>query len=424
MFSLGFLRANAKLIGFGFALCFLSSVGQTYFISLFGGEIRQEFGLSNGAFGTVYMAGTLASAATLMLLGRLVDVWPVGRVALLTLGALAAVAVGMGFATGPVLLAVAIFGLRLMGQGMSVHIGVTAMARYFVAQRGRALSVASLGQAVGSALSPPYVVALLSLMSWREAWWVTAALVLAALPLTLCLLRGEDLPARAQALARDHGASAAAGYRVGEMLRDPGLWLRLPVLLAPAFISTGFVFHQVHVAAQKGWPIELVAGSFTAYAAASVAGLMSGGALVDRFTARRLVPFYLAPLALCCAALAVGESAWWPPVYLGLMGMGAGMSSVILGALWAELYGLRHVGAIRAFGTSAMVFSTGLAPMVMGLAFDAGTSVETVAALSGTYCIAASLVASRAGSPRPGPGRAALLSWGRHSPTHRKVRQR
>ena len=79
MVSLRFLRANARLIGFGFALCFLSSVGQTYFIALFGGEIRAAFGLSHGGFGTVYMAGTLASAATLMLLGRLVDVWPPWR---------------------------------------------------------------------------------------------------------------------------------------------------------------------------------------------------------------------------------------------------------------------------------------------------------------------------------------------------------
>ena len=49
-----FLRSNARLAAFGFAFCLLSSAGQTYFISLFGGELRAEFGLSHGGFGTVY----------------------------------------------------------------------------------------------------------------------------------------------------------------------------------------------------------------------------------------------------------------------------------------------------------------------------------------------------------------------------------
>jgi MFS family permease len=401
MFSLSFLRANANLIGFGFALCFISSVGQTYFISLFGGEIRAEFGLSHGGFGTVYMAGTLASAATIIWLGRIVDHWSVARTAWSTLLSLAAVAGFMGLAWGPFACAVAIYGLRLMGQGMSMHIGITAMARYFVAERGRALGIAQLGQALGAALSPPYVVALLAFLSWREAWWVTAGLVLVLLPMALRLLRGEDLTARAEALAQSRGGQPAEGYRVGQMLRDPSLWLRMPVLLAPAFVSTGFVFHQVHVAAEKAWSIELMAGAFSAYAAASVAGLLVGGPLVDRYSARRMVPFYLGPLSLCCVALAVGESAWWPPIYLGLMGFGTGVSSVVMGALWPELYGLRHVGAIRAFATSTMVFSSGLAPMVMGLAFDAGVGVEAVAMASVAYCVLASVFASLAKPPPP-----------------------
>jgi len=399
MLSLNFLRANARLVTFGFALCFLSSVGQTYFISLYGGAIRAEFGLSHGGFGTVYMAGTLASAATLIWLGRVVDHWSVARTTAFTLLGLAGVAAVMGLAWGPIACAVAIYGLRLMGQGMSTHIGITAMARYFVAERGRAVGIAQLGQAVGAALSPPYVVMLLAFLTWREAWWVTAGLVMALLPLTLWLLRGEDLSARAAALAKSYGGKVTEGYRVSEMLRDRGLWLRMPVLLAPAFISTGFVFHQVHVAAEKGWPMELMAGSFTVYAIALVGGLVVGGPLVDRFSARRLVPFYLTPLALSCVSLAVGFEEWWPPIFLGCMGFGAGLSNVVMGAIWAELYGLAHVGAIRSFGTAFMVFSTGLAPMAMGLAFDENTSVETVAWLAAIYCVAASALSTAARKP-------------------------
>ena len=393
-----FLRSNARLAAFGFAFCLLSSAGQTYFISLFGGELRAEFGLSHGGFGTVYMAGTLASAATLIMLGRVVDVWPAWRTALMTLSALSAVAVFMGFVWGPVAMAVAIYGLRLMGQGMSVHIGVTTMARSFVAERGRAVSVASLGQAAGSALSPPYVVALLAVMSWREAWWVTAALVLAALPLTLWLVRGQPAPNTAG--PSGDAKKDADGYRLKDMLADPGFWLRLPVLVAPAFISTGFVFHQVHIAAEKSWPIELMAASYTAYAGALVFGLLSAGSLIDRFSARRVVPFCLTPLALSSLTLAIADAHWMVPAYLMLLGLATGLSGVMQGALWAELYGTQHIGAIRSFAASLTVFSSGLAPAVMGLGFDAGADVATIAVAGAAYCVAASAVAATAKRPR------------------------
>ncbi len=401
MFSLAFLRSNAKLIGFGFVLYFLASAGQTYFISIFGGEIRAEFGLSHGDFGTVYAIGTLGSAATLVWLGRIVDTMSVAKTVILTLLVLAAVSAFMGFTWDAAALAFAIYGLRLMGQGMAMHIGVTAMARFFTAERGRALSIASLGGAVSAAASPPYIVALLTFVTWREAWWITALFVLCALPLCLLLIRGEDLAERAKEIASNQKAEGGDQYKVGDVIRDPGMWLRMQVLLAPSFISTGFVFHQVHIAQAKGWSIDLMAGSFTAYAVASVAGLMISGPLVDCFSARQLMPVYLVPLAMCCLALSYGEASWWVPVYMGLMGAGTGLSAVVRGALWAELYGVAHMGAICSFSTALMVFSSGMAPAVMGIALDSGFLIEGIALTSAIYCVFATMVGRLAKPPRP-----------------------
>lgn len=401
MFSLAFLRANANLVGFGFALCFLASAGQTYFISTFGGEIRGEFGLSHGDFGAVYAVGTLGSAATLMWLGRIVDTMSVAKTVILTLLVLAAISAFMGFTWGAASLAFAVYGLRLMGQGMAMHIGVTAMARFFVAERGRALSIASLGGAAGAAISPPFIVALLGFVSWREAWWITAALVVISLPLALLLIRGEDLGARAKEIQKSQKAEGGDQYKVRDVLRDPGMWLRMPVLLAPSFISTGFVFHQIHVAQAKGWSIDLMAGSFTSYAILSVVGLMISGPLVDRFSARQLMPVYLVPLALCSLSLFYGVSPEWAPVYMGLMGVGTGLSAVVRGALWAELYGIAHVGAIRSFSTALMVFSSGMAPAVMGIALDGGYSIEQIALTCAIYCLFATMIGRLAKPPRP-----------------------
>ena len=401
MFSLAFLQSNAKLVGFGFALCFLASAGQTYFISTFGGEIRAEFDLSHGDFGTVYAIGTLGSAATLMWLGRIVDTMSVAKTVILTLLVLAAVSAFMGFTWGAASLAFSVYGLRLMGQGMAMHIGVTAMARFFVAERGRALSIASLGGAVGAAVSPVYIVALLTMVNWREAWWITALLVAISLPLCLLLIRGENLGARAEKIASNQKAEGGDQFRVSDVLRDPGMWLRMPVLLAPSFVSTGFIFHQVHVAQAKGWSIDLMAGSFTSYAIVSVISLMISGPLVDRFSARQLMPIYLVPLALCCLALSYGEASWWMPVYMGLMGAGTGLSAVVRGALWAELYGIAHVGAIRSFSTALMVFSSGMAPAVMGIALDAGFLIEGIAMTCAIFCVFATMIGRLAKPPRP-----------------------
>ncbi len=401
MLPLAFLRANGRLIAFGVFMCFCSSFGQTFFISLFGGEIRGAFGLSHGAFGSIYAAGTLTSAAVLVWLGGLIDRTPLAVFAAAVLAGLAATCLLMGAVWSAGALTLAIFGLRLFGQGLASHTAITAMGRYFDAERGRAVSVASLGHPLGEALFPILVVAAFAVMSWRSVWTGAGLALVALLPLIFPLLKGHG--ARDHALKARRAAAGGGGLRdlaLGEALRDPGLWLRLPALLAPSFIFTGLIFHQVHLAEAKGWPLSLIAGSFTAYAVGSVATMIAAGPLIDRLTARRLVPVFLAPLAAACLALYASDAALVAPLFLALLGVSAGMTQVLKGALWAELYGTTHLGAIRAFGQAAMVFSSGVAPAVMGLAFDLGVTVAAIAATAALYCLAASAFSTLAQPPR------------------------
>jgi MFS family permease len=382
MLPLSFLRAHGRLLGFGVLMTFCSSVGQTFFISLFSGEIRAAFALSDGDFGSLYAIGTLTSAAVLLWAGRLVDRLPLpvfAAAVLLLLGATC-------------LLMVALFGLRLFGQGLASHSAVVAMGRYFEAQRGRAVSVATLGHTLGEASLPAVAVAALALADWRQLWSGTAVILFALVPLVFLLLKGQrarDAAFHAERQSRGAGSDRA----LGAALRDPGLWLRLPALLASPFIGTGLIFHQVHLAATKGWPLSLMAGSFTVFAACSLATLLLTGPLVDRFGARRLVPVILVPLTLGCGILAAGDAPIVATLFMGLLGVTTGSGAVLLGALWAELYGVTHLGAIRAFATSAMVFSTGLAPAFMGLLIDHGLTMESIALGCAAYCLLASVVA-------------------------------
>ncbi len=401
MLPLSFLRANGRLIGFGVFMYFCSSAGQTFYVSLFGGELRIAFDLSHGAFGTIYAVATLASAATLVWAGRLIDRFPLAVFSAAVMVGLAAVSLLMAVSWSVAALAVALFGLRLFGQGLAGHTAGTAMGRYFEAERGRAISIAVMGLPAAKFVLPTLVVAGLSLAGWRSVWVVTAIALLAATPLALMLLK--DQGARDAALRARRGSTAGRNHgdsALGAVLRDPGLWLRLPALVATPAIFTGLIFHQVHLAEAKGWPLSLMAGSFTVFAAASIAATLSAGPLVDRVSAARLVPLFLVPLLLSCLALAIGNGPAAAPLFLGLMGLGTGASFVLGGALWPELYGTAHLGAIRAFTQAVMVFATGFAPAVAGLAIDSGLSVDSIAAVCAAYCVVASALAATARAPR------------------------
>jgi len=399
MLPLSFFRAHGPLIAFGAFMCFASSFGQTFFISLFGGAIRETFALSHGEFGTLYAIATMLSAATLVWAGRLIDSMPLARFAAGVLLGLAAMSLLMGVAWSILTLGAAIYGLRLFGQGLASNTGVIAMARYFEAERGRAVGIASLGHPAGEFLLPFLVVAAFAVIGWRTLWTGAGLALLAATPLIFLLLRGHA--ARDHALRGQRRAGGEGGKALGQVLRDPGFWLRMPALVAPSFIFTGLIFHQVHLANSKGWPLELMAGSFTLYAAASVATMIATGPLIDRYSANRLTPLFLAPLALACLALFVTDSPLGAPIFMTFLGLNTGVTFVLKGVLWAELYGTAHLGAIRSFDHAVMVASTGLAPAVMGLLIDGGVSMEAIALASALWCAGASALAAMAAAPAP-----------------------
>ncbi len=397
------IRTHGRLIAFGMLMVFCSGPGQTYFISLFGDEIRQAFGLSHGDFGSLFSVGTIAGAAVLLWAGRLIDRVPLFVMAGLVVAIMAALCALMGLLWSAAALGFAFFGLRLVGQGLTVHTAMTTMARSFAAARGKAISLASLGHTIGNAALPALVVAALAVMTWREVWFVAAAVLLATVPVVLWLLRGHAARTavrEAQVAAAPPVNTAAYDARLGEALRDPGLWMRLPALMAPAFVFTGLIFHQDHIAAVRGWPDTLMAAGFTTFAIVSAVSLLAAGPMVDRFSARRLVPVFLLPLTLASLCLAFGEAQLFVPVFFGLLGAGTGLAVVLNAAIWAELYGTRHLGAIRAFGQSGMGFASGLAPSLFGVLMDAGVSVTAIAVGSAVYCVAASLLAAFAQAPR------------------------
>jgi MFS family permease len=386
-----FLRTNLRWLGAGLLLTFFSAFGQTYFISLSAGELRETFDLSHGAFGGLYMGATLCSAISLTYVGKFVDTHPLALVAGAVVFGLALFSSAMASVSSVTMLFFVLFGLRLFGQGMMTHVAMTAMGRWYEAQRGRAVSIAALGMQCSEAILPLTYVALAAGLGWRGTWWAGAGvLLLVALPVLLLLLRVERVPRGAAPGAdADEARPVRRQWTRGEVLRDPAFWVISLGTLAPPFIATTIFFHQVYLVELRGWTQALFASSFLAMSAMTVTCALTAGWLVDKVTAVRLLPAFLLPLSVACVVLALVEAPFAAFVFMALLGMSNGVSSTLFGALWPEVYGTRHLGAVRSVTVSLMVLASAAGPGLTGWLIDIGVPYQNQILAMAVYCLLA-----------------------------------
>lgn len=369
-----FLRANTPWLLAGFFLTFASGFGQTFFIAVFAGEIRAEFDLTHGSWGSLYAFATMASAAVMIFAGGLPDRFRVRHIGAGVLAGLAGAALAMAMAQALWALILALFALRLFGQGLMGHMSMVAMARWFVATRGRAVSIAGLGVAAAEALLPITFVALLGIFDWRLLWIAAAMVLLALTPVLYTLLRSERTP---QSFAAETGSTGMSGrmWTRNAALRHWLFWAMVPVILGPAAWNTAFFFHQVHVADAKGWTHLELAALFPLFTAASIGFMLLAGWFVDRFGTTRLAMFYLLPLALGYGLLSFATVPTFGAIAMVLMGASAGMNTTMMATFWADFYGTRHLGAIRATIAAVMVLGTALGPAITGRLIDLGLTL-------------------------------------------------
>ena len=388
-----FLRENAPFLAVGTLLTFSSSFGQTFFISIFAGDIRAAYGLGHGAWGSLYAIATTASALTMIWAGALTDRYRVRVLGAVVLAGLAASCLVMAAAPNALVLALAIFGLRLFGQGMASHTALVAMARWFVATRGRAISVASSGVALGEAILPLAFVALLTVLDWRLLWVLAAILAIAAMPVVVRLLALERTPQQIAAQTQAAGMDGRHWTR-GEVVRHRLFWLTIPAQLSVPCFGTAFFFQQVHIAAVKGWTHVHLVALFPLYTVVSIATVLGVGMVIDRVGTARLVPVYLLPMGAGFVVLGLAGTIAGAAVALTLMAVTHGAANALLAAFWAEFFGTRHMGAIRAVAAATMVFGTAIGPALTGALIDAGLSFPEQTPLIAAYFVAASGLAA------------------------------
>ncbi len=391
---LQFGAKNLRLLSFGFVMLLGSSFGQTFVIGIFGPAIRGELGLTHTSWSAIYMAGTLMSALVLPWTGQQIDRISLPRYAALVIIGLAGAAAFTALVPSALFLILAIFLLRQAGQGLMPHTGQTAMARYFPKDRGKAVAVASIGLSTGEAALPVLMVLAIAALGWRSAYGI-AALVTAVvvLPIALWLLRGHH--ARHQAYEDQLEQQRQAGTEVRsssrrEVLGDFRFYLLLPAASATSFIATALFFHHLSLAELKGWDATWFTGSYWLYGLGSISAVLASGPIIDRLSAVRVLPAYLGPMAAGLVIVATLDNAWWAWVYLYLIGLTAGIWHTGVTALWAEVYGVQFLGAIRSLFASVSVFASALGPLAMGFMMDQGFSIGNICIVFAAYCLVVS----------------------------------
>ena len=381
-----FNSLSLKVIIFGFIFTFFSSFGQSFFLGLFNSSIRDTLSITQGQFGSIYASATLLSSFLLIWVGKKIDDINIFKFAFFVTLLLSFSCFFFSKISSIVFLFIAIFLMRFSGQGMMSHTATTTISRYFTKSRGKALSTCWFGLSAAEFILPVFIVYLLTITTWQNIWLSISILVLFFLPIaSFYLTKNLDFESREQTEDKDYEEKDIKQWKRIEVLKDYRFYIVCLNMLAMPWIATGVFVYQSFIAESKEWGTFVIAQSFMVYAILSVITLLGSGFLIDRFTSRKLLIFMNIPLLLSALVLIFFNIQISAYVFLGLIGISNGLANVLGSSTWAEIYGVKYIGSIKALTTALMVFSTAFGTALFGLLIDKGYSIEQIALISFFY---------------------------------------
>ncbi len=383
-----FKNLSLKVIVFGFIFTFFSSFGQSFFLGIFNTSIRETLSITHGQFGSIYASATLCSSLLLIWVGKKIDDINIFRFAIYVTLLLSFSCFFFSKISSIVFLFIAIFLMRFSGQGMMSHTATTTVSRYFTKSRGRALSICWFGLSSAEFILPVLMVFLLSLTTWQNIWTVIALLILVFLPIaSFFLVRTVKLDTRESTEGEEFKEENIKQWKRIEVIKDYKFYIVSMNMLAMPWIATGVFVYQSFITESKNWGPFVIAQSFMSYSVFSVITLLISGFLIDKFTSRKLLIFMNIPLFLSTFVIIYFDAQFTAFIFLGLIGISNGLANVLGSSTWAEVYGVKHIGSIKALTTALMVFSTAFGTALFGILIDIGFSIDKIAIISALYIL-------------------------------------
>ena len=354
-----FKSLSLKVIIFGFIFTFFSSFGQSFFLGLFNSSIRETLSITHGQFGTIYASATLASSFLLIWIGKKIDDVNVLKFAIFVTILLSVSCFFFSKISSVLFLFIGIFLMRFSGQGLMSHTATTTISRYFTKSRGKALSIGWFGLSSAEFILPVLIVFLLTLTSWENIWLLISLLVLIFLSITsYYLVKNINLDSREKTSETKAEEENIRQWKRSEVIKDYRFYIINLNMLAMPWIATGSFVYQSFISDSKDWGQYIIAQSFMSYSVLSVITLLISGFLIDKFTSRKLLIYMNIPLFLSVLTIIYFNLPFSAFIFFGLLGVTNGLANLLGSSIWAEIYGVKHIGSIKALTTALMVFAT------------------------------------------------------------------
>ena len=380
------LSLNKKVLIFGFIFTFFSSFGQSFFLGLFNPSIRNYLDISHGQFGTIYAIATICSSIVLIWFGKKIDEYKLLNYSIIVISILFFSSIFFSMINSIYLLVIAIFLMRFSGQGLMAHTSSTTISRYFNKRRGRALSGIWFGLSSAEFILPILIIFLLTLYSWRTIWQFISIIIVIILPLVIFYtIKNITIDSREDIDINNTNLKDIKSWKRSEVIRDYKFYIISLNMLAMPWIATGVFIYQSFIAESKFWDIYVIPKSFMVYSITSILTLILSGFLIDKFTSRKLIIFVNLPLLSGLIILYFFDNTFYAYLFFGLLGISNGLANVLGSSLWAEIYGVRFLGGIKALTTAFMVFSTAFGTALFGILIDRGLSIEDILMISAIY---------------------------------------
>ncbi len=377
----------------GLFLGFVPIIGFTF--SVFFKPIANEFHWSRSQISLGFSISLLALSIALPISGKLVD--KVGARRVIVPGA---VLFGLGLMAFTLLtnqlwqFYLTYLFIGVVGSGTAPTPYYKVISCWFDRRRGLALGIAMGGAGLGSSLLPYLAHSVIQSFGWREAYLVVGILVIvitvpvvAALLVERPALKGLNPEAAANA---GSAKITADGMTASEARHSGTFWLMCGSFFLMSITLNGCLIHMVPMLTDLGITSSRAALAASILGAATLAGRVGTGFLLDRLPANWVAMVLFSLAAAGMALLWTGLAGTPAFVAAFLVGMGLGAEGDIMAYMVSRYFGVRSFGEI--YGLCLTIYTVGaiIGPMVMAIGFDNTRSYHVVL---GPFFVAALIAA-------------------------------
>ncbi len=267
----------------------------------------------------------------------------------------------------------------------TAQLGYTrAIATWFERRRGVAIATLLAGSSVGMVAAPVLAQWLLTHVGWRLSYLTLGAVpLLIAFPLAFFFVRERRQVTQTVSISPEHT------FRVS---RSRAFWILLLTLFLAAMSTTGTITQLSAMLTDQGIPASRAGYAVAVAGAASLAGRLLTGWLLDRLFAPRVGMFLLFTTALGLAVLSTAHTIVVAIVASALIGFSMGGEADVTPYLLARYFGVSRLGLLYGWTWMAFAVAAALGSVLLGRAFDRNGNYQSLLTVFAAASLAAGLL--------------------------------